>query len=286
MGDSGSQVIGFTLAALGLAVELHRRLVDGRNAACCRCSCSRSRSSTRRSSRSCACSKAARSRRAGATTSSHRLVSLGLSETHAVVLLALVSAALGATSLAYEAFGTAAARGSSACSSASRCSCSSASFLANVERETPGATRVDLHAAPRRGARRRRADRGVVPRRLPPPLQRRRHAESAPLLPADAPGAASVPLPRAARASACTPVSGATRARATRCAPAPPSPSRRSSRSASSRFTQGPIGDFSRSVLRHRRADLHAGARRRALRGTGDRTLHRAGAPRKRCGAC
>jgi UDP-GlcNAc:undecaprenyl-phosphate GlcNAc-1-phosphate transferase len=41
----------------------------------------------------------------GRDHSSHRLVSLGVSETGAVVLLALVSAALGATSLAYEAFG-------------------------------------------------------------------------------------------------------------------------------------------------------------------------------------
>ncbi len=41
----------------------------------------------------------------GRDHSSHRLVSLGVSETSAVVLLAIVSAALGATSLAYEAFG-------------------------------------------------------------------------------------------------------------------------------------------------------------------------------------
>jgi UDP-GlcNAc:undecaprenyl-phosphate GlcNAc-1-phosphate transferase len=42
----------------------------------------------------------------GRDHSSHRLVSLGVSETGAVVLLALVAAALGATSLAYEAFGS------------------------------------------------------------------------------------------------------------------------------------------------------------------------------------
>src|SRR5206468_4309831 len=41
----------------------------------------------------------------GRDHSSHRLVSLGVSEAGAVLLLALVSAALGATSLAYEAFG-------------------------------------------------------------------------------------------------------------------------------------------------------------------------------------
>jgi UDP-GlcNAc:undecaprenyl-phosphate/decaprenyl-phosphate GlcNAc-1-phosphate transferase len=104
MGDSGSQTIGFTLAGLGLASSYTVasstvatlvlpvlvlavpildtalvtivRLLDGRPVS-----------------------------QGGRDHSSHRLVSLGLSETGAVVLLALVSAALGATSLAYEAFG-------------------------------------------------------------------------------------------------------------------------------------------------------------------------------------
>jgi UDP-GlcNAc:undecaprenyl-phosphate GlcNAc-1-phosphate transferase len=104
MGDSGSQVIGFTLAALGLASSYTVasstvatlvlpvlvlavpildttlvtivRLLEGRPVS-----------------------------QGGRDHSSHRLVSLGLSETSAVFLLALVSAALGATSLAYEAFG-------------------------------------------------------------------------------------------------------------------------------------------------------------------------------------
>lgn len=105
MGDSGSQLIGFTLAALGLASSYTVasstiatlvlpvlvlavpildttlvtivRLLDGRPVS-----------------------------QGGRDHSSHRLVSLGVSETGAVVLLALVSAALGATSLAYEAFGS------------------------------------------------------------------------------------------------------------------------------------------------------------------------------------
>jgi UDP-GlcNAc:undecaprenyl-phosphate GlcNAc-1-phosphate transferase len=105
MGDSGSQVIGFTLAALGLASSYTVasstiatlvlpvlvlavpildttlvtivRLLDGRPVS-----------------------------QGGRDHSSHRLVSLGVSETGAVLLLALVSAALGATSLAYEAFGS------------------------------------------------------------------------------------------------------------------------------------------------------------------------------------
>jgi UDP-GlcNAc:undecaprenyl-phosphate/decaprenyl-phosphate GlcNAc-1-phosphate transferase len=105
MGDSGSQVIGFTLAALGLASSYTVasstvatlvlpvlvlavpildttlvtivRLLEGRPIS-----------------------------QGGRDHSSHRLVSLGVSETGAVVLLALISAALGATSLAYEAFGS------------------------------------------------------------------------------------------------------------------------------------------------------------------------------------
>jgi UDP-GlcNAc:undecaprenyl-phosphate GlcNAc-1-phosphate transferase len=105
MGDSGSQLIGFTLAALGLASSYTVasstvatlvlpvlvlavpildttlvtivRLLDGRPVS-----------------------------QGGSDHSSHRLVSLGVSETGAVVLLASVSAALGATSLAYEAFGS------------------------------------------------------------------------------------------------------------------------------------------------------------------------------------
>jgi UDP-GlcNAc:undecaprenyl-phosphate GlcNAc-1-phosphate transferase len=104
MGDSGSQMIGFTLAALGLASSYTVasstvatlvlpvlvlaipildttlvtivRLLDGRPVS-----------------------------QGGRDHSSHRLVSLGVSETGAVVLLALMSAALGATSLAYQAFG-------------------------------------------------------------------------------------------------------------------------------------------------------------------------------------
>ena len=105
MGDSGSQLIGFTLASLGLASSYTVatstvatlvlpvlilavpildttlvtivRLLEGRPVS-----------------------------QGGRDHSSHRLVSLGVSETGAVVLLALISAGLGATSLAYEAFGS------------------------------------------------------------------------------------------------------------------------------------------------------------------------------------
>jgi UDP-GlcNAc:undecaprenyl-phosphate GlcNAc-1-phosphate transferase len=104
MGDSGSQLIGFMLASLGLvssytvasstlatlllpvivlgvpildtALVTTVRLLDGRPIT-----------------------------QGGRDHSSHRLVALGVSETSAVILLAVVSATLGATSLAYEAFG-------------------------------------------------------------------------------------------------------------------------------------------------------------------------------------
>ena len=104
MGDSGSQVLGFTLAALGLASSWKVagttvatfvlpilvlavpildttlvtvvRLLDGRPVY-----------------------------RGGRDHTSHRLVYHGLSEKRAVVLLAVVSIALGTTSLAYEVLG-------------------------------------------------------------------------------------------------------------------------------------------------------------------------------------
>ncbi len=104
MGDSGSQLLGFALAVLGLAASYTAasatvatlilpvlilavpildttlvtivRLLDGRPVY-----------------------------EGGRDHSSHRLVYMGLSETSAVVLLALVSIALGATSLAYTALG-------------------------------------------------------------------------------------------------------------------------------------------------------------------------------------
>jgi UDP-GlcNAc:undecaprenyl-phosphate GlcNAc-1-phosphate transferase len=103
MGDSGSQVIGFTLAALGLAssytvasstvatlvlpvLVLAVPILDTTLVTIVRVLEGRPVS------------------QGGRDHSSHRLVSLGISETGAVILLALVSTALGATSLAYEAF--------------------------------------------------------------------------------------------------------------------------------------------------------------------------------------
>ena len=101
MGDSGSQVLGFTLAALGLAASWNVagstvatlmlpililavpvldttlvtivRLLEGRPIS-----------------------------QGGRDHSSHRLVRFGLSEKHAVALLALLATAVGATSLAYN----------------------------------------------------------------------------------------------------------------------------------------------------------------------------------------
>ena len=101
MGDSGSQVLGFTLAALGLAASWNvagstvatlvlpilvlavpvldtslvtvLRLLEGRPIS-----------------------------QGGRDHSSHRLVRFGLSENHAILLLALLATALGATSLVYN----------------------------------------------------------------------------------------------------------------------------------------------------------------------------------------
>jgi UDP-GlcNAc:undecaprenyl-phosphate GlcNAc-1-phosphate transferase len=101
MGDSGSQVLGFTLAALGLSASWKvagttvatlllpilvlavpildttlvtvARLLEGRPIS-----------------------------QGGRDHSSHRLVRFGLSETNAVLLLAVIACALGATSLAYN----------------------------------------------------------------------------------------------------------------------------------------------------------------------------------------
>ncbi|MDX6477331.1 MAG: UDP-GlcNAc:undecaprenyl-phosphate/decaprenyl-phosphate GlcNAc-phosphate transferase, partial [Gaiellaceae bacterium] len=101
MGDSGSQVLGFTLAALGLSASWKvagttvatlllpvlvlavpildtslvtiARLLEGRPIS-----------------------------QGGRDHSSHRLVRFGLSEKHAVLLLAVIASALGATSLAYN----------------------------------------------------------------------------------------------------------------------------------------------------------------------------------------
>ncbi len=101
MGDSGSQVLGFALAALGLASSW---TVAGSTVATLLLPIIvlASRSSTRRSSRSCACSKGVPVTRGGRDHTSHRLVYQGLSDKRAVVLLGVVSAALGLTSLAYK----------------------------------------------------------------------------------------------------------------------------------------------------------------------------------------
>ena len=183
MGDSGSQLIGFTLAALGLASSYTVasstvatlvlpvlvlavpildttlvtivRLLDGRPVS-----------------------------QGGRDHSSHRLVSLGVSETGAVVLLALVSAALGATSLAYEAFGN----GRVAATRRARDVRAARPVRKLPRRRRPRPHRtgapLPLHAPHRRGRRRRRADRGVVPRCIPAAVRRHRHAEPAALLPA------------------------------------------------------------------------------------------------------
>jgi UDP-GlcNAc:undecaprenyl-phosphate/decaprenyl-phosphate GlcNAc-1-phosphate transferase len=71
MGDSGSQLLGFLLAVLGLVTV--RRLAERRPVT-----------------------------QGGKDHTSHRLVYFGLSETRAVLLLALIGVALGATGVAYN----------------------------------------------------------------------------------------------------------------------------------------------------------------------------------------
>ena len=125
MGDSGSQVLGFALAALGLVGELEASRGRRSRRSCCRSSCSPCRSSTRRSSRSCGCSKDGRSTRAAATTRSHRLVRFGLSEKHAVLLLALIATALGGDEPRLQRARRPAARARRRARHVRRCSCSS-----------------------------------------------------------------------------------------------------------------------------------------------------------------
>ena len=180
MGDSGSQVLGFALAALGLAsswtvagstvatlllpiivlavpildttLVTIVRLLEGRPVT-----------------------------RGGRDHTSHRLVYQGLSDKRAVVLLGVVSAALGLTSLAYKVlddtritlvgvlitfafllqFG---------------------SYLADVNRVAGGGRRdvvpplaARASAPPRRGARRLRADHGVVHGRVHHPRRGNGH---------------------------------------------------------------------------------------------------------------
>ncbi len=103
MGDSGSQVLGFALASLGLAAswtDSGDDRGDGRAAP------DRPRDPDpghharhRRPARRAA----SRSPRAARDHTSHRLVYYGLSEQEAVALLATVAIALGATGLAYNA---------------------------------------------------------------------------------------------------------------------------------------------------------------------------------------
>ena len=247
MGDSGSQLIGFTLASLGLASSYTVatstvatlvlpvlvlavpildttlvtivRLLDGRPVS-----------------------------QGGRDHSSHRLVSLGVSETGAVVLLALVSAALGATSLAYEAFGSGRIAALGVLVTFALL-VQFGSFLADVDRDPhrTGAP-LPLHAPPGRGRRRRRADRGVVSRCIPAAIRRHRHAEPASLLPADTARASLLPLCGAA-ADRYVRRSLALRELARRAAGSVCGRRLGGRRAGIVVLTHGELGDFSRSVF-------------------------------------
>ncbi len=184
MGDSGSQLLGFALAVLGLAASYTAasatvatlllpvlilavpildttlvtvvRLLDGRPVY-----------------------------EGGRDHSSHRLVYLGLSETSAVVLLALVSIALGATSLAYTTLGNGRIAAVGVLITFALL-VQFGSFLADIDREGRIDRRTCLlrpSRAPRPGADRRRADRRRLPLRLSAPLRGHGHVQPAALLP-------------------------------------------------------------------------------------------------------
>ena len=267
MGDSGSQLIGFTLAALGLASSYTVasstvatlvlpvlilavpildttlvtvvRLLEGRPVS-----------------------------QGGRDHSSHRLVSLGLSETEAVVLLALISAALGATSLAYEAFGSGRVAAVGVLLTFALL-VQFGSFLADAgrgRRPSTGAP-VRVHAPPGRGRRRRRIDRRLVPRRLPAAIRRDRHDQPAPLLPAGAADSSLLPLHRAAGVRhVCRRL--ALHERAGRGARRRSSRRLRNRRGRPPRPDPGPDGRLLEQRLRHRRPDLHACDHRCSLHGT------------------
>ena len=101
MGDSGSQLIGFVLASLGLMASLQGGRHDDRHRGAARAD--PRRPDPRHHARHGA-APALQGRsvtEGGRDHTSHRLVYRGLSERRAVLFLVAVSAALGATSLAY-----------------------------------------------------------------------------------------------------------------------------------------------------------------------------------------
>ena len=280
MGDSGSQLIGFTLAALGLASSYTVatstvatlvlpvlvlavpildttlvtivRLLDGRPVS-----------------------------QGGRDHSSHRLVSLGVSETGAVVLLALVSAALGATSLAYEAFGSGRIAALGVLVTFALL-VQFGSFLADVDRSRTGPARLYLYT--------RRLAEVVVDGALiaasflaayllrfdgiGTPNQRHYFLLTLPVL-------LFCRYVGAAADSACTRASGATRARATRCAQRSPVGVSEVVALGIVVLTQGDARRLLAQRLRDRRADLHGRDHRRALRRARDRPRHRARTQRR-----
>ena len=221
MGDSGSLAIGFALAALGLAASWRVagttvatlvlpililavpildtalvtvvRLLEGRPIY-----------------------------QGGRDHSSHRLVRFGLSERHAVALLALIATGIGASSLAYNVLDNVRYTIVGVVITFALL-VQFASFLADVERRPPpegeaarphAGVRRPL-AARRRGARRLRRDHRLLRGRLRDRVRLARHDEPAVHRRTDAAGRPRRPLPRPSSRSASTGRSGATPARAT-----------------------------------------------------------------------
>ena len=220
----------------------------------------------------------------GRDHASHRLVYHGLSERRALVLLALISVGLGATSLGYVVLDDARLTLVGVLLTFALL-VQFASFLADIERGPVAQTgrqsrpaRARRAPAPaRRGGRRLRADHGGVHRRVPDPRTRHRHAVGPVRLQAPRCRPSSSRATSPSSRSASTAASGATRARATR----PPSIAAvLISEAAAVGFlaTTARWEDFPRAVFVARRAPLHDPDRRVAVRRARVRT--RARAPR------
>ena len=176
MGDSGSQMLGFALAALGLVVELARRRDDRRDARSCRSSILAVPILDTTLVTIVRLLDGRPIHQGGRDHTSHRLVRFGLSERHAVALLALIALCARRLEPRLQRARQPALDDRRRRSSPSSCSCSSrassptssaAPRRAATSRSASTGLRRPL-AAPRRGRRRLRADHG---RRSWPPTR-------------------------------------------------------------------------------------------------------------------
>ena len=245
MGDSGTQVLGFTLAASGSPRATPSR-TDRRDAGAP--GARPRRADPRHDARNDR--PAVRGRpvyQGGRDHSSHRLVYARRLRDRRVILLARVSAALGATSLAYRRSAAAHRRARRPRDVRAARPVRQLPRRRRSQPRTRTGAPLPLHAPPRRGRRRRRADRRLVSRGIPlrfdaigTPNQRHYFLLTLPVL--------LFCRYAALLLIGMYPESGATRARATRCGQRLRSASRRSSRWASS-CSRGRARRLPRSVF-------------------------------------